>query len=637
MSKTATHQNLSPYTLPMQTAGIQHLVGRVYREGAPYQWVRETVINALEAGATRVELATEWQGVEKLGVHRRLIVDNGKGMTPDELVSFFNTFGHGGKSIGGLHENFGVGSKTSLLPWNKYGLVVVSWQGESMSMIWARCDAGTGEYGLRLMDATDDAGNKSLEHVVAPFDDTEHGIDWRALRPEWAKKSGTAIVLMGNSHKDHTVLGDPGRDEADIKGISSYLNRRMWTIPEGAQLVVSEYRSTDKKQWPKSAATAASGDRRLNRRNIEGARFFITHKGGTGELAHSGSVALPDGAEVLWYLWKGARPNVGSYAALGGYVAVEYKGELYDVNTHHSIYRQFGISETAVRGKLWLVIKPPAAGPNKPGVYPRTDRNALLLDTGAGGGIPLPIPRWAEQFSDRMPPEIQEAIQAARGGEGVITDDTYRDRLRDRFGSRWTSPRFRVIEGGDIPIAPGQLGRGPGQAGVHDPAGSLTGKENTRQTEKPTAPTLGQTKGPKPAKRSTLVGAIPVYRTCREADVPKGIMAVWQPHDPTHPEGVVLINIDHVVITGQIAYWQERFAAHHGETVAEEVIAVYGECAVAMVAHSAHMTTLLPTHVIEERFRSDEALTMGLLGLMAQEAILTRRLPMKLGKARAAS
>ena len=113
--------------VPMKTAGTEHLIERTYREGGTFQWVRETYVNSAEAKATRVDYGIEWQGVENHGVYRRLIADNGRGMTGDELVAFFNTFGGGGKPIGGVHENFGVGAKTSLLPWNRYGMVVISW------------------------------------------------------------------------------------------------------------------------------------------------------------------------------------------------------------------------------------------------------------------------------------------------------------------------------------------------------------------------------------------------------------------------------------------------------------------------------------------------------------------------------
>jgi hypothetical protein len=94
----------------MKTAGTQHLIERTYREGGTFQWVRETYLNAIEAAATKVEYGVEWQAVDSLAVYRRLIADNGHSMKPDEMVEFFNTFGGGGKPIGGEHENFGVGA-----------------------------------------------------------------------------------------------------------------------------------------------------------------------------------------------------------------------------------------------------------------------------------------------------------------------------------------------------------------------------------------------------------------------------------------------------------------------------------------------------------------------------------------------
>jgi hypothetical protein len=62
--------------------------------------VRELFKNALEAGGTRIELGPEWQAVEELGVYRLMAADNGKGMGPDELLKFLNTFGGGGARKG---------------------------------------------------------------------------------------------------------------------------------------------------------------------------------------------------------------------------------------------------------------------------------------------------------------------------------------------------------------------------------------------------------------------------------------------------------------------------------------------------------------------------------------------------------
>ncbi|MGH2994834.1 MAG: hypothetical protein ACRDM9_00820, partial [Gaiellaceae bacterium] len=263
----------------MKTAGTEHFIERTYREGGTYQWVRETLVNAIEADAKRIEYCVEWQAVENLGVYRRVVADNGQGMTGPELVEFFNTFGGGGKPIGGLHENFGVGAKTSLLPWNRCGLVVISWVDGEPSMIWVRYDAETGEYGLRLEETEDpDTGLFSLDEVYRPYADEEHGCNWEAVKPDWIEDHGTIIVLLGNEPTDDTVLGDPDRAEQDIKGISSYLNRRLWRVPEGVQIADDELRTQDRLQWPDSESLAHSPEvpeRRTSLRMIRGARHFI--------------------------------------------------------------------------------------------------------------------------------------------------------------------------------------------------------------------------------------------------------------------------------------------------------------------------------------------------------------------------
>jgi len=56
------------------------------------------------------------------------------------------------------------------------------------------------------------------------------------------------------------------------------------------------------------------------------------------------------------------------------------------------------------------------------------------------------------------------------------------------------------------------------------------------------------------------------------------------------------------------------------------VIASYGEIAVAKVAHSEHLKGMHPSFVIEREFRSGAALTMALLGLMGEEAVIAPRL-----------
>ena len=632
----------APSILEMKSAGIEHFIERTYREGGTFQWVRETLINSMEAQATRIEFGIEWQAVSSVGVYRRTIADNGTGMTPSQMVEFFNTFGGGGKPIGGVHENFGVGAKTTLLPWNKYGIVVVSWVDGEASMIWLKWDAEANVYGLRLFTAMDDeTGETSLDEVVEPFDDEEHGCDWRAIKPEWVKSHGTVIVLLGNSPDTDTVLGDPTRDESDIKGISTYLNRRFWEIPKDREVKVDELRTSERNHWPRSDEEAYGPqakrgiDRRTNTRAILGANYYITYpepKFKTGKCAASDTVILSDGAKVDWFLWDGERPAVQSYAAISGFIAAEYRNELYNITDHAATYRSFGLNEKKVRSRTWLIIRPPEAHDQKHGVYPRTDRNALLLKGGPSAGEPLPISDWAAEFADLMPGALREALRDARSGdEGSITDTSWRDRLAERFGSRWRIAKLRISKSGAESVDPAQLGTSPGAGpiakrkkrnGTGGGGGGRTGQAS-----------VGSAPGSAQAKRVKIAGGIPIFLTVPASafDTP-GMLAAWMPHHPEHPEGAVLLNIEHPVLLAEIEHWQSRYADHHAENIRQEVVRVYGELAVARVAHSEHLKGLLPSKVVDEDLRSEAALTMSLLGLLAEDAVIATRVGGRYGR-----
>lgn len=626
---------------PIKATGTQHQIERTYRESGTFQWVRETFKNADEAGATRIEFGVEWQGVERHGVYRRTIADNGCGMPADELVAFFNTFGGGGKPIGGVHENFGVGSKTSLLPWNRFGIVVISWHQGEASMIWLMKDPVSGEYGLRVIECeSQDGGERTLEVVYSPFDDAELGINWADVRPDWIADHGTVIVLLGNDPSQDTVLGDPDRDEADIKGISSYLNRRVWEVPDSLEIYVDELRIQDRNAWPASereahTTRAGGADRRTNTRRIRGARHFVEYEASGftgGALESRGTLTLSDGTEADWFLWKGDRPAVHMYAAKSGYIAALYNNELYDVTSHIAHYRSFGVTESAVRSDLWIVLRPQVYDDTeKRGVYPRTDRNALLLKGGTSAGEALPLADWGAEFSENLPDEILEAIRAARsGGTGTVNDDAWKERLAERFGSRWKITKFRQDPVGPHLILPGQ----PGTSNRPKPAPRKKSAASGGAGASTGTPALGSGPGPVPASKRRVAGGLPTYRVVRKDELEDGMLAAWAPNDPVCAEGAVLINGDHPILEEQVRYWQEKYASHQAEDVRAEVHAVYGEIAVAKVAHSEHMKSLLSALTVERDLRSGAALTMALLGLIGEEAVLAPRLNAKLGRRR---
>jgi hypothetical protein len=137
------------------------------------------------------------------------------------------------------------------------------------------------------------------------------------------------------------------------------------------------------------------------------------------------------------------------------------------------------------------------------------------------------------------------------------------------------------------------------------------------------------------AKRTVVTGGIPDYEFVKADAIETGMLAVWQPHHPEHPSGVVLINVEHPVLVQQVDYWQKNYPDHLAEQIADDVLAVYGEVAVAKVAHTEHLKSVLPSQTVEQDLRSPAALTTALLGLIAEEAVIAPRLGGKYAKRRA--
>ncbi len=636
------HKKTGASLVGMLTAGLHNIINRIYRETGPFQWLRELLQNSIEAGATRILAGIEWQAVKSRGVYRRLFADNGKGMTSQELVTFFRTLGEGDKPVGGRHENFGVGSKVALLPWNRHGMVVISYQDGDASMIWMMADPTTGEYGLRRIRVTDPAtGVESDTAVYQPFNDTEAGCDWTTVAPQWVRDSGhgTVVVLLGDTPDTDTVSGSPDQDESAIKGLTKFLNSRYQSF-DGIQVVVEELNTQDKSRWPRSEEetrrkpAAGAETRTVNRRTIRGADHYVQFPNfDKGGVASTAATTLSDGTTVTHVLWTGDRPEIGDHAQRHGYIAVVYRNEQYHITTHHHSFRNFGISQSEVRRNLTLIINPPEATEDSPGVYPGGDRNRLLMKTDANDGLEVPIQDWGAEWAENMPNDVREAIRQARGtASGSINDPHYKTRLAERFGNKWKAVRVKVLPQGDShtdkdDLEPGPTGghgdtggNGAGHGRETGTGGSQTGKSKRDRIYGPERP-----QGVK-GRKTRSDGGIPDYRWESSDEFTEGILASWSPHDPQCPAGVVLLNRDHPVITAERELFKDDYGSTHAEDIEKIVEAVYGEVAVSKIAHSEHLKALLPSDLVEEQMRSDEALTMSLLGLVAEEGLIGERL-----------
>lgn len=615
----------------MTVSGIHHLVERAYREGHELQYLRELLVNGIEAGAARVEFGPEWRAVEREGVYRLMVADDGKGMSADELEAFLTTFGGGGKPIGEAHENFGVGAKTSLLPWNHEGVVVISWTTENPegALIWLARDPATGEYGARMLKDVDGA----FDATVRPFG------EWARIKPDWIGDHGTVVVCLGNTGKEHTFLGKTG--EGDIKAIAAYLNRRIWMPPASVEIFVQELRSQRREHWPRSlteATSPANGgdrvDRRWNRRQVRGARYFVSEATGPqGRLADKGMLLLSDGTELDWYLWEGERPDVQSYAKKGGYLAALYKNELYDMNDHGARFRSFGITQASVRGNLTLIARPPMTDGTY-GVYPDTARNGLKVQGTKRAGEPLPWDEWAEEFARNLPDPICEALaKAGPSNSGTLKDPDWKQRLVDRFSRLWKTLRYVADPRGTLRIVPDQAiglgggthaegtGPGPGEGGKPGDLGDQDGV--------PSFSNRTHMRGITPARPVATRGGLPAYDWTTMANTDEdGVYPVaWYKETKDHPNGVVQIARDFRLFVEVKKYWRDQYPDHLGAQVDQVIEEVYGESMVARIAHSEQLVhdPAWGKPKVEE-LRSQPALTAALLGLFSEDCVIGTRL-----------
>lgn len=624
---------------PVQYKEVQNFINRAYNECQAFQWARETLKNALEAGATKVHFGVEYQAVESQGVYRRLIADNGKGMTGKQLYEYFSYAGSGEKRIGGEHDNFGIGAKISLMPWNTYGLVIVSWVEGAASMIWIQRNPQSGEYGLRSFEECDD------ENVVEPFDDIEHGCDWRKIKPDIIKEHGTVIVLLGNSARQDTVLGDPNRpaENGASKGLIHYLNQRFWMLPEGTEITVNRFLSdTNKSNWPKNThegrQVLEGGSRKGSYINLYGSCAHITQerKREKAEVL-SGGVSLYDGTRAHWFLLKNGEMPDAAQGPSTSFIGVLYKDELYHVTSHHAAYRTMGVTPQSVRTRLWVILAPPVYNPpNAPGVYPESARSALKYSGTPDRSVPLN--EWLADFGKHMPEEIRQALTVAFGDHRE--DSGLTSKLMERlsqylhlWGKKFKQRKLMVVDGvaeeSVDTSAPVSSGMGLVTGGRDDKSPVEHGDGHSRAGAAKT-PTEMRPEGAdqKNARRanSSLQPPEVVWREKTDFEDPENHFAQW-----IEPQNIIQLNENHRVIIEQVERWQARYPDHLAEEVAGKVREVY---------QAAVLSVFLATEALSmgkydrnNRFRSPDALTVALLGYFREDEILRQQLSY-LGKAK---
>jgi hypothetical protein len=625
---------------PLQFLGVGNLLDREYRNSPAYQWGRELVRNGLEADATEIQFGPEWEGVKATGTYRMQYADDGHGMTKEQLRDYMRTLGKGGKIVGGPHDNYALGSRMTLLPWNPEGVVVISMVDGEAFMVKMMFDAdaadGEGEYVLEEIEWTAEGGESGLATVYPPYYDDELGIDWAETIPEFITKTGhgTTFTLLGRNTTDNTIDGDPDRVESHRYLGRKYFNTRFWDLPDGVTMRVYEM-PEDSTQW-------ASGKGQF--RTIRGAKSLIEYrkKDGTDFIEASGKVDLPDRTKVHWWLRTEPKVETGGLGAKSAYIGVLYRSELYgqaytegedgDTKSGANVYRQFGIGSDSVRRRVFLVIEPPEydEATHAAGVAPSTGR-ADLYWMGAGASPRSVKPAdWSAEFGEKLPEEILDAINAEY--ESREHSDDREERLRrvmDRFAKRWKAPRARVQKADTdtttTPTAPGSAPRSP----IDSPTQPRKPRKKRVVVVRGRAgeTIIGQPDtGTTPARKTTVSVGVPNCRWVTAEDInDDGMVAAWQKPSATDPNGCIELDQGHPIIRSQIEHWQSQYSAAVAHEVEKLVKDAYEEVAVAKVSHLHALTGSVFSEEKRDEMLLNPALSASLLGLISEDALIGPR------------
>ena len=630
---------------PLRFLGVGNLLDREYRNSPAYQWARELARNGIEANATTIRFGVEWEGVKATGTYRMQYADDGHGMTKENLRDYMVTLGKGGKVVGGPHDNYALGSRMTLLPWNPEGIVVISMvDGETYMvkmMFDPDADNGDGEYVLEEVTWEDD-GQQGLATVYPPYYDTDLEMDWADTIPDFIRKAGhgTTFNLLGRSIADNTIDGDRERGERHRYLGRKYFNTRFFELPEDVTLQVMEM-PEDPATWPKSPSESG----KFQFRTVRGGKSLIEYVKLSGEqfVGSKGAVPLSNGTQVHWWLRTEPKVDTGGLGATSGYIGVLYRNELYgqahadqedgDTRIGAAVYRQFGIGSDSVRRRVYLIIEPPEYDETMgtAGVAPSTGR-ADLYWMGAGQSPRSVKPAdWSAEFGENLPKEILDAINAEYAAHEHTDDQEERlKRVMDRFSKRWRATRARLqTENTDTTTtatSPGSAPRAPIDLPTPRPR-----KPRKRKVViirgRAGGPIIGLPgMGSTPAKKTTMSVGVPMARWVKAEDInDEGMMAAWQKPSAQFPSGCIDLDEDHLVIREQVEYWQNQYPKAVAAQVEKIVRDAYEEVAVAKVSHMHALTGTVFSEEQREQMLLNPALTTSLLGLIGEDAVIGPR------------
>lgn len=448
---------------PVATA---RMIDREFKECSPRQFLRELVVNSIEAttrcdGPGRVlVLAHELDGVRKLSV-----VDNGDGIPEDTLLKKLQL------GVYQRDENYGLGVKISLLPISRAGTMYISQSAED-EVPYEACIVHERKAYRFKRYTTPDGFNPAC------------AADW--THPIIEKDGrGTQVVVIGSTqHEDTTVAlaNDPRlRNPGSLRWSHDYLQGKVWKLPPRLDVgvMVRENKNGDTKY------------------KVTGGEPMMKKYAGK-----MGTVRL-DEHQVHWFLLKEmatAKHNQASFRAgpwargnIVGAIHCEPYGlcEMYGMKqgaTGALCLKHFGVSYGGSR--VVLVIEPLS----EKSYSPTGNRGDLIYEGEQGVTITEQYPAIGHAFRSAMAEQAPVLFDYVRDASANAFSKADKDAisrqratLRSVFGAK---DYRRVVKGGRIVThdADGdflQTGTGGGSVTPSPVPGPTPANPNSLQRKEP--------------------------------------------------------------------------------------------------------------------------------------------------------
>ena len=420
-----TKQITEVTNMTTDSEGLSRLIDSWRNQIAHDQQYREFTQNSIESIKRVQKKNPEYKGIikweideshyKKYKLKKLCIIDNGEGMTPEEMMKNLNSLG--GSTRNNEFYNHGCGAKIAGLAHNRCGLLYKSWKnGKGFAVKFIRNEMGT--YGAVKYD-----NSNSI-----PIPDS--------AKPSIIKNHGCVVTLLGDNHKQDTTKPAIGRSGTLLKDqrnsrsewLSAYLNTKFYTVPKNIKISCSRF----------GVNNVAKTGHYLH--IIKGHEYGLKL-----DFEKQDEVQLTKTKVKIFYREKKSREDSNKVMYLTN-------GQLAIVNQEEVMKLEFGSYNPlpawglqCLKRQVALVLIP--EGPFKQNI----ERNDLTYD---GMSINEQLNLWKKEFKEAMPQWLKE-IEAKKQQEQMEKDNDTETRLK-RLSPLFKKERYYNSTTGDVDIEPSE-------------------------------------------------------------------------------------------------------------------------------------------------------------------------------------